>query len=337
MKTLSFLMILLVSFNSYGQSLLFPSYGEYIEFDEKIFEDGQSMPEGEVFTSVTRMFGTLKVKEGKIEGESLKKPWSSYWFPYFETFMFEAQDSIPAPLQKYDEFMKRNYRFKVSTADFEKNHVYNNRASDWEGLCHAWALASIVYPEPKREVTLRGITFRVADLKALLLKTFEEAPLGEFFGQRNNAEWDSVYADVYPEQFHKFVQEVLIKQKKSFIMDYDAGNQVWNVPVFKAISRVQKSENDPKRVKVKTYIYYADPFVNDKNFVGTEEVIKSYNYDLIGNWIQDEFVVDYGVWTESSKWDHPDYMIFPPEKIERKSRNELLNYKVVDEILKHAI
>jgi hypothetical protein len=38
----------------------------------------------------------------------------------------------------------------------------------WFGICHAWAAATILWPEPKHEVTRNGVTFRVQDIKALM-------------------------------------------------------------------------------------------------------------------------------------------------------------------------
>ena len=38
----------------------------------------------------------------------------------------------------------------------------------WWGICHAWAPAAILLPEPKKAVTYNGVEFKVQDIKALL-------------------------------------------------------------------------------------------------------------------------------------------------------------------------
>ena len=91
-------------------------------------------------------------------------------------------------------------------------------------------------------------------------------------------------------------------------------------------------------VKVKTYLYYASPFVDSKDFVGIEEVIKSYKYEFSGHWRGDKFYVDYGLWKESSRWDHPDYLMAVPHRgdIDRGSKNTEIDPRIVDELLRYA-
>src|SRR5216683_1561536 len=37
----------------------------------------------------------------------------------------------------------------------------------WSGICHGWAPAAILFPEPKHAVVKNGVTFKINDLKAL--------------------------------------------------------------------------------------------------------------------------------------------------------------------------
>lgn len=326
------LILLLIPFYSFAQSTDLVTYGDYVYYS--VDESAYYQPQGAPFNSVTSEYGELVIKAGKYEFESDHKVWSSHWFPYYETELWEGDS---APLVKYDKYAYQR-RIRTSAASFEKEKIYNPRASEWEGLCNAWAMAAITYPEPQRAVRLYGIDFEVGDLKALILKTFEKEMGDKFYGQRNNAEWDSVYADVYPEQFHKFLQIEGFEKKNAFIMDFDAGYQVWNVPVYKAKSIIKEDPENPKRVSVKTYVSYASPFVMDRNMVGIENETKVYSYDLYGKWTSKGFIVEYGYWKDSSRWDHPDYLIPRPNRApKRESNNSEVDYRLVDEIVKYSL
>ncbi|MFZ9001289.1 MAG: hypothetical protein ACO20H_08280 [Bacteriovoracaceae bacterium] len=321
----------LIFFNTVFAQEIVPTYGEFFHFDEKDISEYQ--PQIPPFISVTTKHGPLFVKIGKYEYEANHKVWSSHWFPYYEKELFETEDS---PLAKYDTYArKRGYQSKAR--EYEKNKVYNERASDWEGLCNAWAMAAIMFPEPKKAVKLYNIHFEVRDLKALLLKSLELETGDQFFGQRNNAEWDSLYADVYPDQFHRFIQVEGFEKKNPFVMDYDAGYQVWNVPVYKVKSIIKEVEGNSEVLDVKTYVYYASPFIFEDNFVGIETEMKIYEYDLHGQWEGDHFRVNYGLWKDSSKWDHPDYLIPRPKRSpKRVSRNKEIKPNIIDEILRYS-
>ena len=122
-------------------------------------------------------------------------------------------------------------------------------------------MASVMEKEPVREVVLKGVQFRIQDLKALLIKSYELSNIKEYFGQRNDAHWDSVHEDIYPEQFHRFVQVELFQKKLPFLMDIDAGYQIWNVPVYKLQTKIVKDAKDPEIVHVSTWAHFASPFV----------------------------------------------------------------------------
>ncbi len=321
----------MLSVSTLAQSLPEVTYGEFIDFS---LEDATRYQPREIpFTSVTEEYGALYVRPGKYEYTSDHEVWSSHWYPYHETILWEGKEST---LYKYDAYAARR-GVKTDATNYERKNVYNPRASDWEGLCNAWAMAAITFKEPKKGIKLYGVPFEVKDLKALLLKSLELELGDKFYGQRNNAEWDSIYADVYPDQFHRFLQVEGFEKKNPFIMDFDAGYQVWNVPVYKVKSFIKEDESNDEVLKVKTYVYYASPFNPDPNFVGLETETKVYSYDLHGKWEGDQFRVNYGLWTGSSRWDHPDYLIPKPNReLRRESRNKEINPKIVDEILRYS-
>jgi hypothetical protein len=224
---------------------------------------------------------------------------------------------------------------ETTAAEFERTRIYSTRASGWAGLCDAWSFASIMEPEPDRELDRNGIHFTVKDLKGLLLKTYERAGPLSHFGKRNDAHWDDEYADIYPDQFHRFLQAELFEKGLPFVMDHDAGYEVWNSPVWKAVTQIDRTKDQPDVVHVRTWLLTASPHVSNPNFTGTLQVISAYTYDLIGQWGADNrFLVKSGRWTERSRWDHPDFLIPKPDTLTRRSRNPQIDVSAVDSILR---
>lgn len=339
MKIKSLLAFALLSLSAFAFADYLPDYNyNYGEYVEQLFSFDKAepvRPMGIPFTTAVEKYGKAEVEIGDFNVEAKQKPWSSWWFPSFDKLLFEDKDGDLSPLSKYDVFARKSFRKKTDARNFEEKNLYDPRAVGWAGLCDAWSMAAILEKEPVRQVTKNGITFNIVDLKGLLLKTYEGVAITEVYGQRNNAQWDSVYEDIYPEQFHRFLQVEIYEKKNAFIMDYDAGIQVWNVPVYKSKMKITKDEQNPNMVHVRTFLFFPSQFIEDYNFIGTKELYKSYTYDLYGSWNRaGKFVVDYGLWTESSKWDHPDYFLAIPKEVVRKSHNTEINPEIVDEILK---
>ena len=280
---------------------------------------------------VTDKFGQLTVKSGEFSYASDIKPWSSWWFPSIDRDLFN-NDNGQAPLEKYDEYVLLRHDQAVEAAQFEESRLYNPQQASWAGLCHAWAVASILHREPSRVVSKEGMLFSILDQKALLLKSYENVSDLEIYGQRYNGLHDNDFHDIYPDQFHRFMLHYLRDEKKPFIMDYDASYPVWTVPVYIAKTNIVKV--DSETLAVTTWVTYASPFV-DKHFVGTRQIVKKYTYNLYGEWINGSFKVVDSEWTESSIHDHPDYVIGFPKTAKRSSYNTELKINYVDEILKY--
>ncbi|MDI1483890.1 hypothetical protein [Polyangium sp. y55x31] len=272
------------------------------------------------------------VEKGERTAEATKKPWSSWWYPLWEDTLFQGKNGEASTLEKYDVWAEKVGNTRTSAAAYERKELYQPRAASWSGLCDAWALASILEPEPTRPVTQGEVTFSVADLKALLLKTYEKVPPLTFVGTRFDGEWDDVYEDVRPHELHRVIETELIGRKRAFIIDEDAGPEVWNEPAWKAITRVEKDDDDSGVAHVRTWLFLASPHVDDRNFVGTIEDSREYTYDLKGKWQGDRFGVTSSAWTERSQWDHPDYAIVVPDRIPRGSHNPQIRVEFVDRI-----
>lgn len=112
----------------------------------------------------------------------------------------------------------------------------------WWGLCHAWAPAAINEPEPTYPVTVNGITFYQADIKALI-QTVYDSSKSIILGGRCNAKdverdeqgrpTDSKCRDTNAGSFHVIMTNFLGIHKMGFLEDRTYDYEVWNQPVQK--------------------------------------------------------------------------------------------------------
>jgi len=278
----------------------------------------------------------LVVSEGEFTAEATTKPWSSWWFPSWDDFLFAERNGELSPLQKYDLYSSTFQRKTTTAAAYERENLYDARAEMWSGLCFAWALASILEPEPNRPIVHGSLRLKVGDLKALLLKTYEAVTDAPTVGDRNDGSWDDEYEDILPHTFHRVLVVELFKNRRPFIIDKDAGHEVWNVPVYKAITKIKRDRSARNVVHVRTVLFVASPDVKTYDYVGTELTTREYTYDLRGTWQGNRFVVGGGAWTGNSRGDHPDFVILPSDKVKRASFNPEIDIETVDAMLKRA-
>ena len=287
------------------------------------------------FLEVTRDYGPLRVQEGEFEVVSERKPWSSWWYPVRNAYLFQGQGGELSPLEKFDLYSVKARGRKTHAAYYERDNLYDPVAVAWEGLCHAWSIASLMEPEPTRPLVLKGVSFGVGDLKALLVKTYEEVDGLKRYGQRYDGDRLSQYDDIYPDQFHRFVQAELFEERRSFIMDKDPGVAIWNTPIWKAFLKITHDPDDLKVMHVTTWLTGASPFVDRYDFVGTLPVSFEYTYDLWGDPQADgTLAVRYGEWTGTSRDYHPDFVTpMPDSALPHRSKNVELDLAGVNEIL----
>lgn len=291
-------------------------------------------------SQVTDEFGPLVVREGEFEVESERRPWSAWWYPIRDTYLFESGERGRSPLEKYDHYASFYHDrpgADAGAAWFEKENVWDPNANPWEGHCNAWAAASIAEEEPVAGAKINGLEFGIGDLKALLVKSYEDVPGLKSYGQRNNGDRKGIYDDIYPDQFHKLIQTELFERGRPFIMDKDPGLPVWNTPVWKAQVRIERDPADAGVVHATSWIFGASPFVDSYDYVGTLSVAFEYTYDLFGNFdAEGGFHVTRGEWTGKSLDYHPDFVTTVPDRPEHRSINALIDSSIVDEIVKKA-
>ena len=303
--------------------------------------------------SVTRDLGpsimdarNLPFRSGIAQSEI--RPWSAWWYPKKE-ILTPIEGSLVSALEKYDRVRRYHYGATVrSAADYERRSVTAPPLA-WEGLCDAWALASISIPEPKQAISIEigaaRVLFSISDLKALILKTYEAVDDSSlaYYGQKFTGNSDGwVYPDIFPEQFHRFLEVQLFQKKMPFIMDHDGGIEIWNIPVYKANYLVDAVSGYPNAVSVRAWLYSAESTTSqNRNLVGTREAIREYNYVLSGyRNAEDKLVITSGHWTTgpngvNSRKDHPDYLfkVRDPSQLTRKSSNPEIETAIVDAIL----
>jgi hypothetical protein len=309
----------------------------------KLTHNSITVPErrsGNEFTRATDTYGPLIEVDGTREYyvESSINPWSGPWYALADDYLFQGAHS---PLQKYDAYAQKVHGIKTAAAEFERKHFYRPEGESWSGRCDAWAIVSVMEPEPKLDhpVVLDGIEFTQGDLKALLTLSYEELDGVEQFGQRYNGDFQSLPSDIYPEQFHKILKIELEQKKRPFIIDKDPGIAVWNAPVYAAYIKIKKSTENPNVLNVETGLRVGQPHDPSMGYESDIQgnVVIELTYDLIGIPLSDgTFRVIYGVWTGLSERHHPDFVWILPQSKSRRSLNSEIRNEIVDEIIKKA-
>lgn len=139
----------------------------------------------------------------------------------------------------------------------------------WWGICHAWAPAAILVPEPKHEVTKNGVTFKVQDIKALVTLAHNSTKT-KFVSLRCNkmqtqpdggsgiaydpygrpSSQDSECRDTNPGTYHLLLANYLGKLKQAFVEDRTWDHEVWNQPVrgYRVTSKKEVSAQEANRL-----------------------------------------------------------------------------------------
>ncbi len=248
-----------------------------------------------VLSGVTRDFGpsVIPLSALPIDSDLVKAdtvPWSSWWFPRIDRDLFD--DGLgTSPLEKYD-FVRTALTNQPSHAAVFESGRYSGTGPRWEGLCDAWAIAASVLPEPNRARTMKlpggaVVSFSVSDQKALALKTFDALARTELqvYGQRFTGNADGwIYPDLFPQELHRYVEKQLFERRQIFIMDHDAGVEVWSEPVYKANYRISAVPGRTDAVFVRLWLYSATsiPQKELKDQTGIREQVREYDYFLYG-------------------------------------------------------
>lgn len=111
----------------------------------------------------------------------------------------------------------------------------------WWGLCHAWVPAAMLEDEPMGPVEHEGVTFEVADIKALLQMQHDRSDAYMLGGRCNEKDVErddetgrleqDQCRDVNAGAFHVIVTNFLGLQERPIAEDRTYNYEVWNQPV----------------------------------------------------------------------------------------------------------
>ncbi len=125
----------------------------------------------------------------------------------------------------------------------------------WWGLCHAWAPAAINEPEPIHPVTIDGVTFYAADIKALVQTVYDSSKSMILGGRCNTKQVErdetgrikeDACRDANAGAFHVVMANMLGRYSMPILEDRTFDYQVWNQPVY-SFTVEQATEVDLKK------------------------------------------------------------------------------------------
>jgi hypothetical protein len=297
----------------------------------------------EAVMAVEKDFGPLFVPIGSeqtVQEYKVDQPWAGYWYPYHTGEMFDGDES---PLAKIDA-VAAGRGLAASSVSVEKERFDTTPYARWEGLCGAWAAAAIMFKEPSHDVELDGVTFSVADQKALITKSLEAFPM-KFYGLRYMADADSdgTIQDIRPEAFHRVALTKLAKEHRAFIVDDDPSIEVWNKPIYRIRWTFKKDPRTPNAVLVTASPWMiqerASPSSDLTNPTDDRVVLTPpwkyrlyYDPATVKN---GEAKVIAGEWLETSRDVHPDRIMLPEDGADWLSLNDGFNQElgIVKEIV----
>ncbi|ORZ40026.1 hypothetical protein BCR44DRAFT_1482578 [Catenaria anguillulae PL171] len=241
----------------------------------------------------------------------------------------------------------------------------------WFGICHAWAPAAVMEPEPRCPVTKNGVTFRPFDIKALVTLLWDGARTPTVFtgnrynGPENAAKdefgrfTDPTYRDLNPGFMHILMANMLGRFRKSFVVDVTGSAEVWNQPVkgYKVLEQslmtpaaaAQRFFNTPTYrfntraamiASVKTRFTWVVEAGEDGPLVSTgriNEYLDSRDYTYLLELDARQNIIG-GEWVGASRADHPDFAWFPAQRPAMDVVTRVgLTYRHVRELLDESV
>lgn len=211
-----------------------------------------------------------------------------------------------------------------STCSFRRGKMSGKCVEEWASLSHSKCVASILEPEPTRDVLFNGVNFTVSDLKALLIQIYDSADIHTLVAGQRCTEYnpdvdeygrfiDPQCNDIRADFFHLALTNLIGVLNRTIIADISATGEVINCPVIS-----YSSKNEPISVSLAIDVYKLHeiecPSAESCTLVLVYTcvelameafVIKCYDYileldenrDIIG-----------GEWIKESRLDHVDFL-----------------------------
>jgi hypothetical protein len=217
-----------------------------------------------------------KLNDLPLEGAAVNTPWAATYWPvykdsindrwngsetqspsskYGEAFGVDDLEDIVSKHHGIDSFETRKACDTNSDCDGDtqaaQGKCAKRRGEDsgrciptWWGICHAWAPAAILEPEPVHPVTRNGVEFKVNDIKALVELMYNRST-SKFLSLRCNENGADIALDEYGNPtgddseckdtnagtFHVVMTNYLGLKGEAFVEDRTYDDEVWNQPV----------------------------------------------------------------------------------------------------------
>lgn len=222
------------------------------------------------------------------EGSAERTPWASSYWPVYEdsiNFRWDGAGSMSTS-EKYgkayniagvpdavstnhgiDGQKARKACTESSVCDSAQGETCSKREGatsgycipTWWGICHAWAPAAIMVPEPKYPVTVNGVTFKVNDIKALITLAHDKTS-AKFVSLRcetsstnppldGSGRTDPACRNTNPGTYHVLLANYLGKKREAFVEDRTWDNEVWNQPLrsYRILEQKEISATDANK------------------------------------------------------------------------------------------
>jgi hypothetical protein len=245
--------------------------------------------------------------KGGITNRWNDRSWGSdaYGYDLLETKDVSSLESTAelSPAEKYDLFIgkydfpltkyERNRTKILKTVESSDEYDSSFEIPSWEGLCHAWAPATMEFENPKA-VTLTNesgleIEFGSSDVKALLtyFLHYDKSSTSFFLGGRCNVNFEELEQQLYNDEitqeeydrktesmkcrdtnagaFHMVLTNQISLLNEGFVADVTRDLEVWNQPIHgyesEVISEISGKTEGAARgtvreVELKTTMFY---------------------------------------------------------------------------------
>ncbi len=303
------------------------------------------------FLDVYETYGPLTVYPGELtafsEENPGKTPWVGWWMPYVDPHITSGEQSL---LKKYERVSRA---MGIPSDAVAEEKAWARGKSDSDGRCYAWAMASIMEEDPElilnrrglKSIRFKGEIFTGRDLQMLLTHTYGHMDNLMIFGEQYGLQGDdgkigSNPDDIYPDQFHRFMQAEMFEKRRPFMIDREMEKEIWAIPVFNVSFSIRPDSKDPDhRLNVIAELHTAAPYETHDDDLRKWPTYY-YTYDLIGNKRSDGgYDIVFGEW----KWNpwnlgkHPDFVYaMLDDRNTRRSLNKEIRNDVVDAIMAAA-
>jgi len=204
------------------------------------------------------------------------------------------------------------------------NHRYWD-ARGYSGKCIGWALATMSWDEPTKDVELHGVLFNPADIKGILATIYngaqffvpEDLVMGQEFHDANDSS-AAAYEDVLPHDLLVALAKTIDKGTM-LEADLDPGDGVWNYPIHAYDVTWTPSKNGV--VVGRMVLHHADDEVDidavfTTNAARPDLKKRSLDFELTvaAGWSGDLTAAKGSRWIGSAIDTHPDAIILGLEE-----------------------